>query len=116
MIFRKIVIAAVAVATIFGIAAAFPRTATAQYYGGSHWHGGFGWGFGPRLPFRFGAPYFYGYRPYYNYRHYDYGLSGPYQFEESYIGPDDPGTDCLWRRQWANDFQGRRVWRRTSGC
>ena len=47
MIFRKIGIAAVAAATIFGIAAAFPTAATAQYYGGGHWHGGLGWGLGP---------------------------------------------------------------------
>ena len=69
MIFRKIGIAAVAAATIFGIAAAFPTAATAQYYGGGHWHGGFGWGFGRGLPFRFGAPYSYGYGPYYGYRY-----------------------------------------------
>ena len=37
MIFRKIGIVAVAAATIFGIAAAFPTAATAQYYGGGHW-------------------------------------------------------------------------------
>jgi len=126
MIFRRIGIAAVAAATIFGIAAAFPSPATAQYYGGGYWHGGFGWGFGPGLPFRFGAPYsygygpYYGYRygygPYYGYRYYDYGYSGPYEFGEYSTNQDESVADCLWRRRWANDFQGRRVWRRTSGC
>ena len=116
MIFRKIGIVAVAAATIFGFTAAFPTAATAQYYGGPYWHGGFGWGFGRGLPFRFGIPYSYGYGPYYGYRYYDYGYSGPYQFYESYTDPDEAVADCLWRRRWANDFQGRRVWRRTSGC
>ena len=126
MIFRKIGIAAVAAATILGIAAAFPSAAAAQYYGGGHWHRGLGWGFWPGLRFRFGAPYSYGYGPYYGYRYgygayygyryYDYGYSGPYQFDESYAEPDESVADCLWRRQWADDFQGRRVWRRRSGC
>ena len=116
MIFRKIGIVAVAAATIFGIAAAFPTAATAQYYGGPYWHGGFGWGFGRGLPFRFGIPYsygygpYYGYRygygPYYGYRYYDYGYSGPYQFDGSYTDPDEAVADCLWRRRWANDFRG----------
>ena len=112
MIFRKIGIAAVAAATIFGIAAAFPSAATAQYYGGGYWHGGFGWGFGRGLPFRFGAPYYYGNGAYSGYRYYDYGFTGPHEFGDQ----DESAADCLWRRRWANDFQGRRVWRRTSGC
>ena len=112
MIFRKIGIAAVAAATIFGIAAAFPSAATAQYYGGGYWHGGFGWGFGRGLPFRFGAPYSYGYGAYSGYRYYDYSFTGPYEFGDQ----DESAADCLWRRRWANDFQGRRVWRRSSGC
>jgi len=112
MIFRKIGIAAVAAATIFGIAAAFPTAATAQYYGGGYWHGGFGWGFGRGLPFRFGAPYYYGNGAYSGYRYYDYGFTGPHEFGDQ----DESAADCLWRRRWANDFQGRRVWRRTSGC
>ena len=116
MIFRKIGIAAVAAATIFGIAAEFPSAATAQYYGGPYWHGGFGWGFGRGLPFHFGAPYYYGNGAYSGYRYYDYSFSGPYEFGEYYTNQDHSEADCLWRRQWANDFQGRRVWRRTSGC
>ena len=116
MIFRKIGIAAVAAATILGIAAAFPSPATAQFYGGGYWHGGFGWGFGRGLPFRFGAPYYYGNGAYSGYRYYDYSFSGPYEFGEYYPSQDESAADCLWRRRWANDFQGRRVWRRTSGC
>jgi hypothetical protein len=112
MIFRKIGIAAVAAATIFGIAAEFPSAATAQYYGGPYWHGGFGWGFGRGLPFRFGAPYYYGNGAYSGYRYYDYGFTGPHEFGDQ----DESAADCLWRRRWANDFQGRRVWRRSSGC
>ena len=112
MIIRKIGIAAVAAATIFGIAAAFPSAATAQYYGGGYWHGGFGWGFGRGLAFRFGAPYYYGNGAYSGYRYYDYGFTGPHEFGDQ----DESAADCLWRRRWANDFQGRRVWRRTSGC
>ena len=118
MIFRRIGIAAVAAATIFGSAAAFPTEATAQYYVGGHWHGGLGWGFGRGLPFRFGAPYSFG-TPYYygngaysGYRYYDYGFTGPHEFGDQ----DESAADCLWRRRWANDFQGRRVWRRSSGC
>ena len=118
MIFREIGIAAAAAATIFGIAAAFPTAATAQYYGGGYWHGGLGWGFGRGLPFRFGAPYSFG-TPYYygngaysGYRYYDYGFTGPHEFGDQ----DESAADCLWRRRWANDFQGRRVWRRSSGC
>ena len=112
MIFRKIGIVAVAAATIFGIAAAFPSAATAQYYGGGYWHGGFGWGFGRGLAFRFGAPYYYGNGAYSGYRYYDYGFTGPHEFGDQ----DESAADCLWRRRWANDFQGRRVWRRSSGC
>ena len=112
MIFREIGTATVAAATIFGIAAAFPSAATAQYYGGGYWHGGFGWGFGRGLPFRFGAPYYYGNGAYSGYRYYDYGFTGPHEFGDQ----DESAADCLWRRRWANDFQGRRVWRRSSGC
>ena len=112
MIFREIGIALAAAATIFGIAAAFPSAATARYYGGGYWHGGFGWGFGRGLPFRFGAPYYYGNGAYSGYRYYDYSFTGPYEFGDQ----DESAADCLWRRRWANDFQGRRVWRRSSGC
>jgi len=115
IIFRKIAIAAGVTFTIVAIAVALPTAATGQYYGSRYWHGGFGWGFGPGVPFRFGAPYYYGYGAYSSYRYYDYSYGGPYEFGENSTNQDD-SADCLWRRRWANDFQGRRVWRRTSGC
>ena len=108
IIFRKIAIAAIVAVTIIEIA--LPTAASAQYYGYRYWHGGFG--FRPGLPFRFGAPYYYGYGAYSGYRYYDYSFTGPYEFGDQ----DESAADCLWRRRWANDFQGRRVWRRTSGC
>ena len=118
IIFRKIAIAAGVAFTIVAIAAALPTKASAQYYGSRYGHGGFGWGFGHGLPFRFGAPYYYGYGygAYSGYRYYDYSYGGPYEFGEYSTNQDESAADCLWRRRWANDFQGRRVWRRTSGC
>jgi hypothetical protein len=46
----------------------------------------------------------------------DIMISGPYEFGEYSTNQDEAVADCLWRRRWANDFQGLRVWRRTSGC
>jgi hypothetical protein len=112
IIFRKIAIAAIVAVTIIEVA--LPTAASAQYYGNRYWHGGLG--FRPGLPFRFGAPYYYGYGAYSGYRYYDYSFSGPYEFGEYSTNQDESVADCLWRRRWANDFQGRRVWRRTSGC
>ena len=116
IIFRKIAIAAIVAVTIIEIA--LPTAASAQYYGSGFWHGGFG--FRPGLPFRFGAPYYapyyYGNGAYSGYRYYDYSYSGPYEFGEYSTNQDESVADCLWRRRWANDFQGRRVWRRRSGC
>jgi len=118
IIFRKIAIAAIVAVTIIEVA--LPTAASAQYYGNRYWHGG--WGFRPGLTFRFGAPYYfgppyyYGYGAYSGYRYYDYSYSGPFEFGEYSINQDESAADCLWRRRWANDFQGRRVWRRTSGC
>ena len=114
IIFRKIAVATIIAVTIIEVAP--PTAASAQYYGNRYWYGGFA--SGPGLPFRFGAPYYhgYGYGAYSGYRYYDYSYSGPYEFGEYAINQDESAADCLWRRRWANDFQGRRVWRRTTSC
>src|SRR6476659_5207298 len=113
IIFRKIAIAAIVAVTIIEVA--LPTAASAQYYGSRYWHGGFG--FRPGFPYGFGAPYYapyyHGYGAYSGYRYYDYSYSGPYEFGEYSTNQDESVADCLWRRRWANDFQGRRVWRRT---